>query len=236
MNETDEETGIPRAPWQQLLDGANELPPESTDARIRAAARRDLAPRGRRWWLPASLAATFVLAVLVVRSEFGTGGRARMPTQRGGESAIDARLIDRHEGEQAREPGRSPAAAAPQPAKQRAKPEPDVYGYADSETGQEDAGTAPRIGGPERELRSASEMPADAAAADEPAPAGDAPPATGALAAAPATAAELPAPRDWYDRIVALRKAGRFAEADAELARFEAAYPRWLKEQGLSPP
>ena len=43
---------------------------------------------------------------------------------------------------------------------------------------------------------------------------------------------EPPTPEAWYAEIEALRKAGRNAEADAELARFEAAYPDWIKQHG----
>jgi hypothetical protein len=238
MNESDEEANVPREPWQRLLEDTGDGPSETTDARIRAAARRDLAPRARRWWLPASLAASFVLAVLVVRSELGTGGRVPVPVpaQRGGESAIDARIIERNGGEQARAPGKSPPAPARQPAKPREETESDVYGYADSGLGQGGAVTSPRVGGPERELKSASEMPEGDVAMDEPSPARIAPPELNATTAAPAAIASPPAPKDWYEKIVALRKAGRSAEADAELAHFKAAYPRWLKEQGLPPP
>ena len=79
MDEKDDTTPFPREPWQTLLEDASDGPPDTTDARIRAAARRDLAPRGRRWWLPASLAASFVLAVFVVQSQFGT---LRVPVAR----------------------------------------------------------------------------------------------------------------------------------------------------------
>ena len=65
MERREDETPFPREPWQKLLADAADGPPETTDARIRAAARRDLAPRGLRWWLPASLAASFVLAVMI---------------------------------------------------------------------------------------------------------------------------------------------------------------------------
>ena len=43
-------------------------------------------------------------------------------------------------------------------------------------------------------------------------------------------------PDEWYTRIVALRKAGRDAEADAELKRFEAAWPDWMKQHGKPRP
>jgi hypothetical protein len=188
MHDRDDEANVLREPWKRLLEDTGDGPPETTDARIRAAARRDLSPRGRRWWLPASLAASFVLAVLIVRSEIGGGGRVPIfATERGGNEAMDARIIDRHEGEQAREPGESPTAPSPQRAKQRKETESDAYGYADSELGQEAAGTGPRVGGPERELKSASEMPEEAVPRiDFPALASDE--ASGAAAQAPAAA------------------------------------------------
>ena len=43
-------------------------------------------------------------------------------------------------------------------------------------------------------------------------------------------------PEEWYARIVALRKAGSNAEADAELKRFEAAWPDWMKQHGKPRP
>lgn len=195
MDDRKDEAKVPREPWKRLLEDPADGPPETTDARIRAAARRDLTPRGQRWWIPASLAASLVLAVIVVRSEIGSGGRIPIAmTERGGDAAMDARIIDRNEGEQAREPGESAAAASPQRSKQRETAESDAYGYADSELGQEDAGTGPLVGGPERELKSASEMPEERIQLDMPAQASEeranlaraAPPPA---AVAPATAA-----------------------------------------------
>lgn len=196
MNEKTDEANVPREPWKRLLEDSADGPPETTDARIRAAARRDLAPRGQRWWLPASLAASFVLAVLIVRSEIGSGGRvAILTTERGGEEAMAGRIVDREEGPQAREPGESPkAAATPEARKQREPAEPDVYGYADSELGEESAGTGPRVGGPERELQSATELPEERIDLDDSSEANAArpraqPPAAAARAAAAADAA-----------------------------------------------
>ena len=171
MNERDDngEAPFPREPWQRLLEESSDGPSETTDARIRAKARRDLAPRGHRWWLPAALAASFVLAVVIVRSEFGSGGRVHyVSNTEAGDDAMQGRMIGRNEGEQAREPGRSPTAAAASKEKPRAEAESDVYGYADSELGQEDAGTGPLVGGPERERRAASEAPEERMEADSP--------------------------------------------------------------------
>jgi hypothetical protein len=160
MNERDDEAPFPREPWQRLLEDSSDAPPETTDARIRAKARRDLAPRGHHWWLPAALAASLVLAVVIVRSEFGSGGRIHyVSSTETGEDAMQGRPVERNEGEQAREPGRSPTATELSKEKPREAADSDVYGHADSELGQEDAGTGPRVGGPERERRSASEAP-----------------------------------------------------------------------------
>lgn len=166
MDEKDDTTPFPREPWQKLLAKDGDGPPETTDARIRGAARRDLAPRGRRWWLPASLAASFVLAVFVVQSQFGT---LRVPVRagpdRGDGGAIDARLIERENADAARPPGQAPAAAGTRRAKSEATSESDDYGYPDAAIAADSAGSGPRIGGPERELQAANEMPGDLQAA-----------------------------------------------------------------------
>jgi hypothetical protein len=186
MNERDDEAPFPREPWQRLLEDSSGGPPETTDARIRAAARRDLAPRGHRWWLPASLAASLVLAVVLVRSEMGSGGRIHfLPSEDRGEAAMQGRIVDRQEGEQAREPGRSPASPSLQKDKRQDEAEPDAYGYADSGLGQEEAGAAARVGGPERELRAASEAPEERIQMDLPLPPRQAVPSMTEPAAAP---------------------------------------------------
>jgi hypothetical protein len=160
MDENDDMTPFPREPWQRLLAEDSSAPSETTDARIRAAARRDLAPRGRRWWLPASLAASFVLAVFVVQSQLGT---VRVPivtdADHGAGGAITARIIDREEAEAARPPGQAPAAAGTRRAKAEDPALTDEYGYQDSEIAADSAGSGPRVGGPERELQAANEMP-----------------------------------------------------------------------------
>ena len=168
MDEKDDTTPFPREPWQRLLADDADGPSETTDARIRAAARRDLAPRGRRWWLPASLAASFVLAVFIVQSQFGT---LRVPVlseaDRGDGGAISARLIERENADAARPPGQAPAAAGTRRAKSDSKSESDEYGYPDAAVAADSAGAGPRIGGPEREVQAANEMPEDMAASEE---------------------------------------------------------------------
>ena len=178
MDEKDDTTPFPREPWQKLLADDGDGPPETTDARIRAAARRDLAPRGRRWWLPASLAASFVLAVFVVQSQFGT---LRVPVKsesdRGDGGAIHARLIERENADAARPPGRAPAASGTRREKSDSTAESDDYGYPDAAIAADSAGSGPRIGGPERELQAANEMPGDLEATAAPPPAEPAQPA-----------------------------------------------------------
>ena len=169
MDEKDDTTPFPREPWQRLLEDASDEPPETTDARIRAAARRDLAPRGRRWWLPASLAASFVLAVFVVQSQFGT---LRVPvtreSDRGAGGVIEARIIDREAAKEARPSGASPSASGKRQDQPRDEAEADAYGYLDSELAADSAGAGPKVGGPERELKYAMELPQESAASGEP--------------------------------------------------------------------
>ncbi len=176
MDEKDDTTPFPREPWQRLLEDASDGPAKITDARIRAAARRDLAPRHRRWWLPASLAASLVLAVFVVQSQFGT---LRVPVAResdhGAGGAITERIIDREAATEARPSGQAPAAAGKREAPMRDEAMADAYGYPDAGLAADSAGAGPRVGGPERELKAASEMPRDLPAAapaanDAPAP------------------------------------------------------------------
>jgi hypothetical protein len=234
MDEKDDTTPFAREPWQRLLEDGSDGPPETTDARIRAAARRDLAPRGRRWWLPASLAASFVLAVFVVQSQFGT---LRVPVAResdgGAGGTITARIIDREEAREARTPGQSPAAAA---AKREAPPrdeaKADDYGYLDPELAADSGGAGPMVGGPERELKEAIEMPQESIPAASPQAMTEMP----APPAAAGNAEDLGSvaapfertPEAWYAHIETLRAQGKVREADRQLARLEEAHPGWL--------
>ncbi|MGH8243190.1 MAG: hypothetical protein ACRETY_07545, partial [Steroidobacteraceae bacterium] len=158
MEQRDEQAPFPRQPWKRLLEDPADGPPETTDARIRAAARRDLTPRGRRWWLPASLAASFVLAVFIVQSQFGTlRVPVRAESEGGAGGAMDARIVEREEAQENRQPGESPSASAARKAPAREAPQVEEYGYHDSELAADSAGAGPRIGGPERELQAATE-------------------------------------------------------------------------------
>ncbi|MDP9197914.1 MAG: hypothetical protein M3O07_01700, partial [Pseudomonadota bacterium] len=71
---TEEDKPVDREVWRRLLEEGSDAPSALTDARVRAAARRALAPHAKRWWLPASLAASLLLAVLVVQWQYGEQG------------------------------------------------------------------------------------------------------------------------------------------------------------------
>lgn len=244
MEEKDETPPFSREPWQKLLEDANEGPSATTDARIRAAARRDLAPRGRRWWLPASLAASFVLAVFIVQSQFGTL-RVPVVTESGGAGGtMEARIIDREEADAARPAGEAPAARSKRAEAARDEAEEDAFGYQDSELAADSAGSGPMIGGPEHDVQAATELPEEVFAREMAA----------APAAEPAAAAAqqyeladsmdskagrlrreaLPhsaTPEAWYAEIERLRAAGKHAEAERQLEHLKIVYPGWLEQR-----
>jgi hypothetical protein len=229
--ENDQDPPFPRQPWQGLLQDRGDSPPETTDARIRAAAQRAVAPRAARGWLPASLAASFLLAVVLVQLQFGNGDEPAVVT----ESDL-AKPV----------PTQTPAAAAHEtapPLRKESAPRAVPFERPPVESAPEPEA---RLGGPEQDLKSASEWveeesdpPELPPLAETDLPARDLPeaPTTAVTAesrAAPQTSgfvkerdARQRTPEAWYAEIEALRKAGRIEEADAELARFEAAYPDW---------
>jgi hypothetical protein len=63
-----------REPWRRLLEADSGAPAQDIDRRILAEARRALTPRVARWWLPASLAASLLLAVLIVQWQLADSG------------------------------------------------------------------------------------------------------------------------------------------------------------------
>lgn len=203
--EPDPDKPIAREPWQRLLRERYDAPPEVTDARIRQTARRALAPRPSRWWLPASLAASMLLAVMLVQWQYGDDRRPVYVT----ESDVVAPM------------GAAPAADA--------------------------AVAPPSVPPPLMDLPVPDST--SAAPAEREAPASGIPAAAPAQAVAPSAPVRTEqsrsfgkqsdlkesadAPRDpgeWYEEIEALRAAGRIEDAEAELARLEAAWPGWLEK------
>jgi len=234
----DDDKPVDREAWQRVLKRGAGEPPRSTDERIRAEARRAVAPHTGRWWLPASLAASLLLAVLIVQWQYEEAGRPAAVTESdiaapaAQESAPTAAL----EGAFAEPPVAADAAA---PAPVRAE-EP----FVPSPAMNLPAASAPQVAG-----KAAAEMPARRAeplgapaqrAASAPAPQAEASRTTGfsqiGELRSPEQADAAPrTPEEWYAEIEALRAAGRNAEADAELARLEEAYPGWLQRHVTGP-
>ena len=229
--EKEKEPPFPREPWQQLLQDRTDAPPETTDARIRAAARKATLPGAARWWLPASLAASFLLAVLIVHSQYGKDEKSSVVTE--SDLEVPAASLPAQGNDSAAMASKHAASPATSARRETAPPE-----SLDDAASEEYAPEPPaRVGGPEQELKAASEM--DSTEIEQPAPppeAGIAPREAAAGASLTQTTAKLRAPEAWYADIEALRKAGRTADADAELARFEAAYPDWIKQHGRRKP
>ncbi|MGH8130098.1 MAG: hypothetical protein ACRES3_04500 [Steroidobacteraceae bacterium] len=247
--EKDKDQPFAREPWQRLLQDRADSPPEMTDARIRAAARRALAPRAARWWLPASLAASLLLAVLIVQWQYGDSDIAPIVSE--SDLAARARMPNGGEHDAAAVADSSSMESVPnaQPARQAQVPraEPDL---AEEEFAPEPSA---RVGGPERDLKAASEVPAEEAGELAPPPVMDLPAQGAPAAAAQAeaaregklhaearpdappgaaytqTAAKLRKPEEWYAEIEKLRAAGRIEEANRELERLKAAHPGWLE-------
>lgn len=228
---TEQDKPVNREAWRQLLEEGGDAPPALTDARIRAAAWRALAPRAGRWWLPASLAASLLLAVLVVQWQYGERSATVIsesdyaaPTAQESQSRQDAPAIGRVD-------------TAPMSA-----PPPAIDLPAQDESHRADASSANAA---TRERDDLSERKVEAgrrrAEAAEAAPATPVTGATqqnvtgsGVVGELEKSREVLPTPEDWYASIEELRAAGRYEEADRELERLEAAYPGWL-EKNRSP-
>lgn len=189
---------IDREPWRRLLAADAGAPLPGTDRKILAQARRALTPRTGRWWLPASLAASLFLAVLIGRWQLEDSSTPPLVTE------SDVLPAQAPASGAMPEPREMPAAAAARPA-QAAPPPPAAA---------------------EREPPVAAESRADATAA-APAPA-RAMREFGALRADQEAATTARPPEEWYAEIESLRAAGHIEQAQAELARLEAAWPGWL--------
>lgn len=237
-----EDEPIARESWQRLLRAGDDGPPELTGARIRAEARRALAPRAARWWLPASLAASFVLAVLLVQWQFGDDTAPATlhesdfavppPASHSVPAADDARAepeMSAAEAAPAADPAPAPAlrmqspqapAVAVPAVPPTAKTESDEFAPAPARERESSASgiTNITVTGGRRETKEAA--PIRSEAANEPLQ-------LGAFAEMPEAARD---PAEWYAEIEALRAAGRGEEADAELARLEAAWPGWMEK------
>jgi hypothetical protein len=216
---------------------ASGSPPASVDATILARSRDAVraSSRSRRWWIPASVAATALIAVSLVtriQHESATG----LPEN----SVVTAE-----------QPSAEAVSAAPGPALVQDTPSPPAP---DARTAPvEDA--PPLAAGPEAEKRgmpprqamprmkslpeapsAGAQLDTDAApvggaAVEESGPDKAAPSVTAPAAAAARTAEKVAVPdtpETWLERIEALETAGRLEEAARERALLEEAYPGWL--------
>jgi hypothetical protein len=227
---TEQDKPDDRDAWRRLLDRGGDAPTALTDARICAAARRALAPRARRWWLPASLAASLLLAVFVVQWQYD-------------EQAPPAVVSESDSAAPAADDAASRQIAPAPPAPARAPTERRLPSAVAPPTSRESiAADTPPADAAQRERDELSEIAVDADRRHE--DAAQAAPATPVTGVTQQSAAgnnagvvgelrrsreALPAPEDWYDSIEDLRAAGRHEEADRELERLEAAYPGWLE-------
>lgn len=201
----DDDKPIDRDAWRRVLQHGDGEPPRATDERIRAEARRALAPHTGRWWLPASLAASLLLAVLVVQWQYEETFSPAPVTESDVAPAIEpAPAADA-------DSGKAPAEESfvPAPMMDMAAPP-----------------AAPRPREAEQRMESA-ELSAPAAKAGPARSSGLAQSAP--VVARQASADERLTPEQWYARIEALRAAGRDEEAEAELRRLEEAHPGWLE-------
>jgi len=199
-----------REPWRRLLEADSGAPTQDMDRRILAEARRALTPHIGRRWLPVSLAASVLLAVLIVQWQLSDSDAPVTVTESDVLSAPAPIAADE---------------AAPVAAMESAKPVANL--------------PPPLLDMPTPESRRAPAAPAvaratsDAAATAAPAPApvqaeaGSA--VTLGMLKAKESYAESRTPEEWYAAVEALRTSGRIKEADAELARFKSEYPGWLE-------
>jgi hypothetical protein len=214
-----------RDAWRRVLQRGAGAPPRTTDERIRAQARRALAPHTGRWWLPASLAASLLLAVLVVQWQYEDIRSPALVTESDIAPAADRAsaaepLTGKTAAPAAAEETYVPAPAIELPALPAAPPA---------------AGKAAPAAMPARQ----AEERAGSAELAAPSLRAESPPVTGVTQSASVHAREISAddaetPEAWYARIERLRAAGRNEEAEAELRRLEEAHPGWLEERRRS--
>jgi hypothetical protein len=226
---TDEDKPVDRDAWRRLLEVGEDAPPALTDARIRAAARRALAPRARRWWLPASLAASLLLAVLVVQWQYGEHGATVIS-----ESDYSAPTAEESQSRQ-EAPEIGEVDSAPMSVPPPAIDLPTQEGSRAADAPSADAALQERDDLSERKVaagrtREEAAQPAPATAVTGVTQQDQTANSARVVGELQKSREVLPAPEDWYASIEDLRAAGRHEEADRELERLEAAYPGWLEK------
>jgi hypothetical protein len=235
----DEPEPVDRAAWRRALEREGGEPPRATDARIRAEARRALEPRTGRWWLPASLAASLVLAVMMVQVQYEDSRRpvfapesdvaappAAAPAPVTAPDAADAAITE--------------APSVLQDAPPVLPPAEESFEFSSdmppAEATEENV-QAPRIEQPaaseaKREVTVTGNRAQEAPAAPTAQPEGAAEGVIGNVGmerSSKQMRTDARTPEDWYAEIGKLRAAGRHEEAQAELAKLAEAHPGWLE-------
>jgi hypothetical protein len=215
--EQEEDKPIAREPWQRLLRERYDAPSEVTDMRIHAAARRALVPRPARWWLPASLAASVLLAILLVQWQFG--GERSPGVVNETDVVAPVKVVPRDE---VKDEYAAPAAVSPPAPPAVAPPMIDLPATESPATAitreRQEAAAPDEIGTAGQPMQDRAPVRAES------------PRSATAFGALHKSGAEPRTPEEWYAKIEALRAAGLEAEADAELKRLEAAWPGWLEK------
>lgn len=190
-------------------------PPPHVDTAVKARAREALRSRraAPRWWIPASLAATVLLAFTVVLQVDRQTGREAVPS----DAAAPAELASAESA--AESPSGDAHSASGMPARIAPATPPPA---ADREPTDAASGPA-SLAAPPPPPAAAREAPIERRAAPAP------------MSAASAPAGELPSPEDWLRRIEELEAQSLHEAAEAERARLEQAYPGWLEQRERSP-
>ncbi|MGQ0383876.1 MAG: hypothetical protein ACT4UP_04195 [Gammaproteobacteria bacterium] len=233
----DEDQAVDRDAWQRALASGAGAPPRATDERIRAEARRALVPHTGRWWLPASLAASLLLAVMIVQWQYEeiraptlvTESDVATATVPGAEAnAAPATAAD---AAASLAPMDAPPAVEPQVARRESPaaqvPAPSIELPAPTAFPDEPAAPPPAR---EREAREHAAPVAEAAPAGKAEAVPVAGSRIGMLQATGKARADARMPEEWYAEIEKLRAEGRDEEAEAELKRLEQAHPGWLEK------
>lgn len=235
-----------REAWRKLLGTDTGAPTRDMDRRILAESRRTLAPRVARWWLPASLAASLLLAVLLVQRQLAV---APAPV-----SESDVELPPAQD----RYYDLSPPPAVDLPAEGSAVTQTPAAEVPAARfempmtlppPAEEAPAAAPVVAAPEpalqemfvtgsraSEAKSAADQSEAALAPPPPAASAVSSRMIGNLSAERENATTLRPAEEWYAEIVKLRAAGHAKEADEELAQFKITYPDWLEMEHKKDP
>jgi hypothetical protein len=246
-----------RGPWRKLLGADSGAPTKDMDRRILAEARRALTPRINKWWLPASLAASLLLAVLIVQWQLADSGAPAHVTESdvpavpalGDDNYLSAPQSDSDLPSPSMEASPDAAADAATPLivmpvlESRSAPRAESPAAVIAAPAAAEPESERRDQALMRERSSTDGFTGDAAKqsavapapppetpAPSPAQAEESSGALGNLSVTGARKAEARSPEAWYAEIEALRAAGHVEQAEAELLRFKAAHPGWIEQ------